>query len=93
MPIRLSHWMHIVFNFIGPNDGQGYRVYHDGKLVENVTEKFEYRFRPMGRRIIIGADYADYYFKRFSSLEMDQLLLFNRFLYKTEVAVLSQTNF
>ena len=34
--------MHIVFNFIGPNDGQGYRVYHDGKLVENVTEKFEY---------------------------------------------------
>ena len=47
----------------------------------------------MDRRIIIGADYADDYFKRFSSLEMDQLLFFNQFLYETEIAVLSQTNF
>ena len=24
------HWFHVVLNIIGPNNGQGFRVYHDG---------------------------------------------------------------
>ena len=55
VPTRnFAGWFHIVFNFIGPNDGQGFTVYHDGELVQNATRKRPIRNFPRNSRIVIG---------------------------------------
>ena len=92
VPITLSRWIHFVFNFIGPENGKGYRVYHDGVLVDTRTAKYKLRHRPMDRRIVIGKTHADFS-GEYSSIVIDQLLFFNQALNKTEIAILSQTNF
>ena len=53
---RPSHnnWFHILFNFIGPNNGEGFRIYHSGVLVANVTRYSFSSFSRIHGRIVIG---------------------------------------
>ena len=83
-----SGWVHVLFNFIGTNDGQGIEVYYDGENVGMDTSR-----RPHGksnghRSIIVGASYsadsADY-----ASVKLDELLFFNVALTETQIALLS----
>ena len=78
-----------MYNFIGPENGKGYRVYHDGVLVDTRTAKYKLRHRPMDRRIVIGANAL----REYSSIIMDDMLIFNKPLSEPEIAILSQTNF
>ena len=36
-------WFQVVFNLIRSNDGQGFRVHHNGELVQNITTKSVFR--------------------------------------------------
>ena len=49
-----SNWVHAVMNFIGPNEGQGIRVYNDGNLIGNDTTKSNGAFPLSNGRIQIG---------------------------------------
>ena len=62
----------MVFNFIGQNNGQGFRVYHDGELATNVTRKYKLRNFPTDGRIAIGKYYTDAN-GRYSSVLLDDL--------------------
>ena len=83
-----SRWFHIVFNVIGPNDGQGYRIYHDGQLVKNVTQIFKTRSSSMDRRIVIGRSSTNSD-DNYSSVQMDDLCFFNRALTKAEITMMN----
>ena len=75
----------MVFNYIGPNNGQGFRVYHFGRLVENITDIFVFRSVKMYGRFVIGWET-----ELFSSLEAGDLLIFNHALTEAEVTMLAQ---
>ena len=92
VPITYSRWLHFVLNFIGPNDGEGIRIYLDGEMVQSVTAAGGFRIPPRHSRIIIGRSTIDSYFGRYASLQMDELLFFNQALSEEEIAMLSQTN-
>ena len=82
-----NQWFHIIFNFIGPSAGQGFRVYHDGELVINATRILTGITASMDRRIVIGRFYTDVDDK-YSSLEMDELLFFKKVLTGAEIRML-----
>ena len=89
LTIPNSEWFHVVFNFIGPNFREGYRVYHDGQLVaEKVVIASSVRAQALDRKIVIGRQFTEvdgFY----SSLIMDELMFFNRTLTDREIQVLS----
>ena len=81
------HWFHILFNFVGPNTGQGFTVYHDGELVANIIRTRPITATSVDRRIVIGrwaTDRDEFY----SSLEMDELVFFNKALTDAEIRML-----
>ena len=90
---RPSHnnWFHILFNFIGPNNGEGFRIYHShsGVLVANVTRYSFSSFSRIHGRIVIGRAFTaideDY-----SSVVMDDLLFFNQAVTDDEIKMLSR---
>ena len=51
-------WIHLVINFIGPAEGEGIRIYHDGVEVANDTTKSygtcqHPACRPDGRIVVV----------------------------------------
>ena len=89
-------WFHLVVNFIGPNDGEGLRIYYDevearsSRLGRDSTiagPSFTI-FRNLSRRIFIGINFDrnDYY----SSVQVDEMFFFNQALTETEITSLSQ---
>ena len=83
-------WFHIVFNFIGPRQTQGIRIYNDGEQVggDSMTENVVTHVEGDGR-IVFGRFYTDVD-DRYASLQMDQLLFFNHALTAPEIFKLSQ---
>ena len=84
-----SDWIHIVGNYIGPQDGQGIRIYYDGIETGSDTTKDGDSEQVGEGRIVIGrlatdedADYA--------SVEVDELMFFNMKLTEPEIVMLSQ---
>ena len=83
-----------MLNFIGPDDGEGIRIYNDGVQVAEVTRKGyqpctqDQTCMPDGT-IVVGrletGRHRDY-----CSLKMDELAFFNEALSQEEIAMLSQ---
>ena len=91
IPARFSRpqWFHIVFNIIGPNDGEGFTIYHDGKLALNVTS-FYRRFHAFDGKIVIGNFFPDHDSQsNYASFEIDDLLFFNESLTEREIQMLT----
>ena len=90
VPTRSSrpHWFHIVFNIIGPNDGQGFRIYHDGKIGGNVTRFHRPRSTAHDARIVIGRFYTGHN-SSYASFDMDELLFFNKSLTEEEIKMMN----
>ena len=86
-------------NFTGPNEGQGIRIYNDGKLVGTDTTKSNETNSPSNRGIQIGrVDFrwinnprSTYPF--YASVEVDELSIYNRTLTETEIILLKQNIF
>ena len=83
---RPAGWTHIVLNYIGPNDGEGIRVYYDRQEVVSDTTKSRGLFDPADGSILVAkrAD-GDY---GYTSLQMDELIFFNKTLSTTDITAM-----
>ena len=72
-----GRWFHVVFNYIGPREREGYRVYHDGVEATDgptgVATHPGFRAPAKDARIVIGKRYTDHD-QQYTSLRMDELL-------------------
>ena len=86
---RNNHWLHAVLNYIGPNDHQGINVYHNGGHIGNSTKNFGQHGRSNGRIFIgkLAYEINDHY----ASVEVDELLFYNRALTEDEITMLSES--
>ena len=77
-------WTHVVFNFIGPNNGQGIRIYVDGVNTASDTIK-----TPRNRNAADGRVYAgNSALEKFTSVDLDELLFLNHKLSDQQVALI-----
>ena len=77
-------WTHIVLNYIGPNEGEGTRVYYNAAEVASDTTKSEKTYPTGDGRIVVGRYYTDedrYYM----SMQIDELIFFNKTLSTTDI--------
>ena len=88
--ITYNEWIHIVLNYIGPNDEQGFGIYHNAIQVENVMKRCFRLFSPRANRnIVVGRIYSEID-DAYSSVQVDELYFFNRVLTEAEIRMLSQ---
>ena len=81
-------WFHVVYNYIGPEYGQGTRVYYDGRLVTGTTQKRVFDIIEGDGRIAIGRLYT-VSSERAGSHEVDELIMFNKVLTDEEIVRLN----
>ena len=67
-----------MLNYIGPDDGQGIRVYFNGTEVATGLTRDAAHSAGDGR-IVVGRYYTDED-KRYASLQIDELIFFNKSL-------------
>ena len=80
-------WTHIVMNYVGPNDGEGIRIYYNKAEVASETTKSG-GSRPTGDgRIVIGRFYPDKDM-RYTSMQIDELIFFNKALSTNDIKLL-----
>ena len=82
----LSGWIHIVINFIGPNHGEGYKLYLNGALFGRAPYRFSGFQVPADgvRRIVIGRAFTNFD-GVYGSVDVDELVFFNQTLTPREV--------
>ena len=73
-----------MFNFIGSEDGQGFKVYHNGQMVLNATTRRLRRLPAVDQKIVIGRLYTNES-DGYSSVDVDELVLTNRALSEPEI--------
>ena len=83
-------WFHVVFNFIGPNYGQGLRIYYNGDYygVEQRLMEIESNGDADGKVVIGRAFYEQN--DLYASVQVDELLFFNAALAEAEITTLSK---
>ena len=82
-----KEWFHLVLNYIGPNDGEGIRLYLDAVEVSNDTSKsLESRSAGDGR-IVVGRLSTNSN-GNYASVQVDELIYFNRALTTAEVQLI-----
>ena len=84
-----NEWIHIVLNYIGPNDG--IQIYHDGRNVINITKL---RIHPYvtytgNGKIVLGRVFNDVN-SLYGRVQVDELYFFNRTVTEAEIRMLSQ---
>ena len=81
---RPTGWTHVVMNYIGPNNGEGIKVYYNGEEVASDTTPLSYPCGSGDGRIVLGRAYTAID-KDYSSIEIDELTYFNRILSTAEM--------
>ena len=76
---RPSGWFHVVINYIGPNNGQGIRMFIDGSELMSDTAKDAWSFSAGDGMVVVGRDYTDAD-KEYASVQVDELIFFNQVL-------------
>ena len=77
-------WTHIVGNYIGPNDGEGVRMFINGAEVASDTTKWIQSFSAGDGRIIIGRIYTNGD-NDHASVQVDELIYINAALTSDDV--------
>ena len=85
---RPEGWTHIVLNYLGPNNGEGIRMFFDGTQVASDTTK-DWEFSAGDGRIVVGRINTDKE-NKYSSAEIDELIYFNNSLSTEEIALVSE---
>ena len=85
-----SGWTHVVMNYIGPNDGEGIRLYISGTEVGNDLTKSTTHQSAGDGRIVVGRWFTDKD-EGYSSVKVDELIFFNHYLSSAEIADLATT--
>ena len=89
--LGFNRWFHSVMNFIGPNDGEGWRVYHDGIDLKHERWKQSSESYPNNGRITIGRRYTNHD-GSYVDIQVDELMFFNKTLTVTEIRTLSKNS-
>ena len=84
-----SGWTHIVLNFIGPDNGQGIRIYYDGEQTGSDNTKNVHAFQSGDSRVVVGRQFIDED-DHYASVDVDELILFNQAL--TDQNILDMNN-
>ena len=71
-------------NYIGPNNGEGSRIYYDGAEVARDTEKDVWSHPAADGRIVVRRWYIDND-SDYSSVQVDELIYFNASLTSADV--------
>ena len=88
---RPTGWTHVVLNYIGPNDGEGIRVYYNGTEVANATTNSDGTYSTGDGRIVVGRylflwdGHCDMWYP---SLQIDELTFFNKALSTTDITAM-----
>ena len=87
-----NEWVHEVINYVGPNNGDDFGIYHNGDFIFNVTLflTFTNQSIPSDGRIVIGRTRTNVNFN-YASVQVDELLFFNKNLTEQEIMMLSQS--
>ena len=86
---HLPGWTHYVLNYIGPEDGQGIRIYLNG-IETGSGMRLGSATYPVGNgRVIIGKYYTDMNGFRNLEFTIDELLFFNTKLSDEEIEELN----
>ena len=86
---KSNEWVHGVLNFLGPNDGEGIRIYQNGKHVGNHTTVIQSSTTEPNGRIAIERAFTEIH-NYYASVQVDELLFFNHSLTEQEIRMLSQ---
>ena len=82
-------WFHVVLNLIGPNNGEGFRIYHDGNMMGRTTEVQGGTYTEGDGRIVIGRRFTGSTENHiYTSVTVEELLFFNKALNDTEITML-----
>ena len=84
---QISGWFLSVYNFIGPNDGQGTELFIDGTLVGRDSTRHGGRFNDGDGTVVVGRMYTDNG-KWYGSFNMDELVFFDRTLSAEEARLI-----
>ena len=84
-----SGWFHVVMNYLGPEDGQGIRAYHNGVLIgsDNTTGSGT---SSLGNGIVAVGKYPAENDGNYANVDMDELMFFNQIL--TDQSILDVMN-
>ena len=83
-----NDWFHVIVSYGGPDNAEGFTTYFDGRAVISDRRKRGDNNSPGNGRIVIGRTFTeidDFY----SSMEMDDLVMFNRFLTSEQIFLIS----
>ena len=80
-------WTHIVVNYIGPNNGEGIRIFYDGQEVMNSTVKKGGPYPAGDGRIVVGRTFTDED-RFYASMQIDELIFFNKALSTNDIKLL-----
>ena len=81
---KLTGWTHVVGNYIGPNTGEGIRIFYNGAEVDRDTLKSSGSRSPGDGMSVVGRLYTnlDQYY---ASVQVDELIYFNAALTSDDV--------
>ena len=79
-------WFHVVFNYIGPDNGEGGTIYHDGveELRKDYRNNHGYAYAAGSGVVVIGRPYPSSD-EKYTSVMVDELMFFNRKLTLEEI--------
>ena len=77
-------WIHLVMNYIGPNNGEGLEVFQDGTLVEGTQSGGNFDATKGNGTLVLGKRYVDED-DNYAWIDLDELVFFNRKLTASEV--------
>ena len=74
-------------NYIGPNDGEGVRIYYDGEEVASGTTKSSSSYSAGDGKITVGRYYTNVN-TLYASVQVDELVFFNQTLSNDNINLL-----
>ena len=74
-------------NYLGPNNGQGIRIYYNGTEVASDTTKTSYRLSAGDGRIVVGR-YRTNRNDHYGNMQVDELIFFNEALSQDDITML-----
>ena len=83
---RRTGWTHVVLNYLGPNNGQGIEIYYNGVRKKTKSLKNTRSYSAGDGRIVVGWHYTNFDRLYYASMQIDELLFFNRALTAAEIS-------
>ena len=84
---KSAGWTHLTLNYIRYEDGQGIRMYYDGREVASDTTNFGGTYSAGDGRIVVGRIFTDRD-ENYASIQVDELIYFNKALTTTDIKLL-----